>query len=141
LFGNLARKTQSPSVPRDEALLLMQTFEESGQGWFWSINAAGQLVYISESVAQLLGATAEKLIGQRFVDLFVSQEDSSGRRNLPFLLTRASAFDGVTLIPASGDVERFWLASGRPQFDRAGTFIGFRGSAIGAEHHHRARAP
>jgi diguanylate cyclase (GGDEF)-like protein/PAS domain S-box-containing protein len=118
----------------------MQTFEESGQGWFWSINAAGQLVYISESVAQLLGATAEKLIGQRFVDLFVSQEDSSGRRNLPFLLTRASAFDGVTLIPASGDVERFWLASGRPQFDRAGTFIGFRGSAMDTTDQRRSSA-
>ena len=103
----------------------MQTFEESAQGWFWSIDAGGCVVYISENVAEMLGTTATKLVGERFSDIFVSEEDGSGRKNLPFLLTKRSAFDGVTLMPAGDNAEHFWVASGRPQFGRSGEFRRF----------------
>jgi diguanylate cyclase (GGDEF)-like protein/PAS domain S-box-containing protein len=109
----------------------MQTFEQSAQGWFWSTDADGRLIYISNSVAQLLGTTGDTLVGARFSDVFVgAEEDGSGRRNLPFVLTKRSAFDSMTLRPASGEVERHWAVSGNPHFGRSGEFLGFRGSAI-----------
>jgi diguanylate cyclase (GGDEF)-like protein len=118
----------------------MQAFEDSGQGWFWSIDAFGNVIYISENVARSLGTTASKLIGQRFADIFVSEEDGSGRKNLPFLLTKRSAFDGVTLTPSGTDAEHYWVVSGRPQFGRSGEFLGFRGSAIETTSQRRSSA-
>jgi diguanylate cyclase (GGDEF)-like protein/PAS domain S-box-containing protein len=118
----------------------MQTFEESAQGWFWSIDASGRVVYISDTVARSLGATGAELIGQRFSDVFVAEENGSGRKNLPFLLSRRSAFNGVTLTCASGDAEHLWLASGRPQFGPSGEFLGFRGSAIDVTDQRRSSA-
>jgi diguanylate cyclase (GGDEF)-like protein/PAS domain S-box-containing protein len=136
----LARKNQALSVARGEAFLLLQTFEESAQGWFWSVDANGTIIYISENVADSLGTTAAKLVGQRLSDIFVSEEDGSGRRNLPFVLTRRSAFDGLTLKPAQGEFEHYWLASGRPHFGRLGEFLGFRGSAIDTTDQRRSSA-
>jgi hypothetical protein len=40
-----------------EALLLLQNYEESGEGWFWSTDAKGRLTYITDSVARLMGRT------------------------------------------------------------------------------------
>lgn len=110
--------------------MLIQTFEQSEHGWFWSISDTGQILYISENVAQLLGTTAAQLVGQRFADIFVSEADDSGRKNLPLLLTRRAAFDAVTLTTPDGSGKHYWQASGRPQFGRSGEFLGFRGSAI-----------
>jgi diguanylate cyclase (GGDEF)-like protein/PAS domain S-box-containing protein len=131
LFASRARQARKAVDKTTEALLLMQTFERSSQGWFWSADADSRLIYISDSVAQLLGTTPEALIGQRFSDVFaVAEEDSSGRRNLPFILAKRSPIGNLTLRPASGPVERFWVVSGNPHFDRSGEFLGYRGSAI-----------
>ena len=41
------------------------------------------------------------MLGRRFSDVFVAAEDDgSGRRNLPFVLTKRAAFDGMILRPA-----------------------------------------
>ncbi|UUR08848.1 EAL domain-containing protein [Sphingomonas glaciei] len=131
MFGNRVRQTRSPIDSTAEALLLMQGFERSCQGWFWSIDAAGRVVYISDSVAEILSSTTEALVGTGFSDLFVAaEEDSSGRRNLPFMLTKRSAFDDMTLRTADPDIERCWSVSGEPHFGRSGEFLGYRGSAI-----------
>ncbi|GAA4004566.1 EAL domain-containing protein [Sphingomonas humi] len=130
MFGSLARQFDNKQSTA-EALLLMQAFERSSQGWFWSVDDAGCLVYVSESVATLLDMSQRDLIGQRFTDIFmISGDDDSGRRNLPFLLTKCSPFEGVILRPVRSGLEKFWAVSGDPHFDRAGNLRGFRGSAI-----------
>ena len=66
-FGKLGNRmsSQKPDgAPRSkrhvlktaEALLLLQNYEESGQGWFWSTDAEGRISYITESVATSLEA-------------------------------------------------------------------------------------
>ncbi|WP_338502351.1 EAL domain-containing protein [Sphingomonas kaistensis] len=109
----------------------MRVFEESSQGWFWSVDADGRIVYLSEDVARLIGSTVADLAGQRLSDLFVAaDEDKSGRRNLPFVLTKRSPFNGMTLRSAREDVDRQWVVSGAPVTGRSGEYLGFRGSAI-----------
>src|SRR3990167_4282002 len=77
-----------------EALLLLQNYEESGLGWFWSTDARGRLTYITDSVAQLMGRTTGSLLGTAFTDLFLPVDSHGERqRTLPFLLTRQSKFD------------------------------------------------
>jgi diguanylate cyclase (GGDEF)-like protein/PAS domain S-box-containing protein len=112
-----------------EALLLLQNFEESGRGWFWSTDAEGRLSYISRSISELLGKSAEQLLGTPFVDLFSRAEDAAERqRSLPFILTKQSKFDDLPLQAAGGNEEIWWAVSGSPFYHGAGSFAGYRGS-------------
>jgi diguanylate cyclase (GGDEF)-like protein/PAS domain S-box-containing protein len=112
-----------------EALALLRNYEESGQGWFWSTDAKGRLTYITDSVARLMGRTSGALLGTPLVGLF-QPADSHGerQRTLPFLLTRQSRFEELPLRSAFEGDDRWWAISGRPQFDGAGKFAGYRGS-------------
>lgn len=119
-----------PSIKTKEALLLLQNYEETRQGWFWSTDPDGNLTYLTESVAQALGKTAKELIGTSFTQLFVSvEQDADNQRTLPFLLTKQTKFVELQLQAATENDEKCWWAvSGSPQFDKAGEFTGFRGS-------------
>jgi diguanylate cyclase (GGDEF)-like protein/PAS domain S-box-containing protein len=126
-----AEKNHSlPSSKTREALLLLQNYEETRQGWFWSTDQSGRLLYLTESVSEVLGRKPEDLLGRSFVDIFMpSTADSDRQRTLPFILTKQSKFDDLPLRAAaiSGD-ERWWAVSGQPQFDNSGNFTGYRGS-------------
>jgi diguanylate cyclase (GGDEF)-like protein len=117
------------SADLTESLLLMTSFEESRQGWFWSTDHAGHLTYLSSGIREALGEEAG-LAGARFADFFVAADDDAAvRGKLTFLLAKHCAFEKVTVRAVSGD-ERCWSVSGRPEFDRAGRFTGFRGSGL-----------
>ncbi|HMP46206.1 MAG TPA: EAL domain-containing protein [Sphingopyxis sp.] len=124
------RDEQGSTLATREALLLLRNYEDSRQGWFWSTDADGHIVYLTESVAQQLGRPAAELLGRPFLDLFLSSDAGSERqRSLPFLLTKQSKFDDLALRAAIPDgEERWWSVSGRPQFDAGGRFAGYRGS-------------
>ena len=112
-----------------EALLLLQNYEESGEGWFWSTDAKGRLTYITDSVARLMGRTNGSLLGTAFTELFLPVDGRGERqRTLPFLLTKQSKFDKLPLRSAFEGDDRWWAISGRPQFDGSGKFTGYRGS-------------
>ena len=132
LLGARAGKPRGDSAANlhtHEALLLLQNYEESGQGWFWSTDAGGRLTYITDSVARLMGRTAGTLLGTAFVDLFLPVDSHGERqRTLPFLLTKQSKFDELPLRSAFEGDDRWWAISGRPQFDGGGKFTGYRGS-------------
>jgi diguanylate cyclase (GGDEF)-like protein/PAS domain S-box-containing protein len=114
-----------------QLLLLLRTFEASSQGWFWSIDGDGCLTYISENVACSLSDEPALLLGRSFSDVFaLADEDHTGRKTLPFVLSKHASFEKMTLRPAADGDERYWAVSGRPQFDQAGRFIGYLGSAI-----------
>ncbi|UVO53562.1 EAL domain-containing protein [Sphingomonas sp. SUN039] len=112
-----------------EALLILKNHEESGQGWFWATNAAGELTYLTESISKVLSPEAESLIGTSFSNLFSHGEDSAGnRRTLAFALSKRSKIGKLAVVAANADEERWWEVSGSPQFDKSGEFCGFRGS-------------
>src|SRR3990167_1644741 len=123
------RGDAAPNLHTHEALALLQNYEESGQGWFWSTDAKGRLTYITDSVARLMGRTSGALLGTPLVDLFLPVDSHGERqRTLPFLLTRQSKFEQLPLRSAFEGDDRWWAISGRPQFDAAGKFTGYRGS-------------
>lgn len=119
-----------PSIETKEALRLLQNYEETRQGWFWSTDKDGNLTYVTESVAQILDKKTIELIGTPFTQLFVdTQQSDENQRTLPFLLTKRSKFLELQLQAAtSNDDVRWWEVSGSPQFDHFGEFSGYRGS-------------
>ena len=125
------RPETAPGIQTREALLLLQNYEESGQGWFWSTDADGRLTYITQYVAEQMGRTATALLGASFSDLFLPVDSHGERqRTLPFLLTKQSKFDELPLRCAFEGDQRWWAVSGRPHFDGGGRFTGYRGSGI-----------
>ncbi|MEP7350849.1 MAG: EAL domain-containing protein [Sphingorhabdus sp.] len=136
-FGRLSSrlKTQNavslPSRKTKEALLLLQNYEETRQGWFWSADQHGCLTYLTESIAELFGKKPAELLGQPFCDLFFPTEGCAHRqRTLPFILVKQSKFEDLPLRAARLEDERWWAVSGQPQFDKNGNFTGYRGSGV-----------
>ncbi|URD60409.1 EAL domain-containing protein [Sphingomonas sp. KRR8] len=131
-FGSRRRSVGVASGAEDyeETSLLLGAFEASLQGWFWSVDPEGRLTYISKSVADLLERTPDQLLGMSFAGLFEqADDDQSGRRTLPFVLSRRLPFEKIILRPAAGTMARQWAVSGAPQFAN-GHFSGYRGVAI-----------
>ena len=123
----------SPPAPRDEmqqAHLLLRNFECSGQGWFWSSDAEGNLAYVSPVVAEQLGREPAELLGQPFHSLFVVERDEDGgnERTLPLILSASKTFSGLTVRAATQNTEIWWSISGRPQFSDQGVFSGYLGN-------------
>ena len=136
-FNKLSSRIQSqntaslPSKRTDEALLLLQNYEETRQGWFWSTDRDGCLLYLTESVAEMLGKKSSELLGTKFVALFTPVESHADRqRTLPFILVKQSKFDELPLRAAGLEDERWWAVSGQPQFDQDGNFTGYRGNGV-----------
>ena len=134
-FGRIGSRAARPrgdaaaNLQTREALLLLQNYEESGRGWFWSTDTDGRLTYITDPVAQTMGRSATALLGTPFTDLFLAADSHGERqRTLPFLLTRQSKFDVLPLRGAFEGDDRWWAISGRPQYDADGKFTGYRGS-------------
>ncbi|WP_447760491.1 putative bifunctional diguanylate cyclase/phosphodiesterase [Sphingopyxis panaciterrae] len=135
-FGKLGsriagQRVATPKLPTHEALLLLQNYEESGQGWFWSTDAKGRITYITDATARLMGRSGGGLLGTSFTELFLPVDSHGERqRTLPFLLTKQSKFDELPLRSAFEGDDRWWAVSGRPQFDHGGNFAGYRGSGM-----------
>lgn len=126
-----ATNPAAPNIKTKEALRLLQNYEETRQGWFWSTDKDGNLTYLTESVAQILAKSSNALLGTPFTQLFVGLEQSEeNQRTLPFLLTKQTKFMELQLQAATQEEDdiRWWSVSGSPQFDSAGIFTGYRGS-------------
>jgi diguanylate cyclase (GGDEF)-like protein/PAS domain S-box-containing protein len=126
--------TQQPkhySMSSKEALLLLQSYEESRQGWFWSTDSDGNIVYITEYVAEMAGGNIANLQGKPFVELFAKSLDHEAtQRSLPFIFTKNSKFEELRLKMLVGEDVRWWSVSGQPQFSETGEFSGFRGNGV-----------
>ncbi|MEH6759506.1 MAG: hypothetical protein V7676_18695, partial [Parasphingorhabdus sp.] len=46
-----------------EALLLLQNYEETRQGWFWSTDETGNITYVTDSLAEAMNQSQQGLIG------------------------------------------------------------------------------
>jgi diguanylate cyclase (GGDEF)-like protein/PAS domain S-box-containing protein len=111
------------------ALLLLQTFEESKRGWFWSTDAENRLTYISELACKVLGKPIDQLIGSPLPDLFYPpQRGEEQQRSLSFILTKQTRFDELPLQARTSEGEIWWAVTGRAYHDAHGNFLGYRGS-------------
>ncbi len=113
-----------------EALALLQNYEDSGQGWFWSTDNSGRLTYLTEAAATFIGKSSSEMLGTPLVDMFFKHGENDNQRSLPFILTKQSRFDSMQLRAAVDGEERWWAVSGSPQYDGSGNFTGYRGNGV-----------
>jgi diguanylate cyclase (GGDEF)-like protein/PAS domain S-box-containing protein len=128
--------TEAPRAPpassseREQAILLLQDYEASGAGWFWSTDSEGRITYISDCVARQLGSSRSDLLGKTFHTLFVIErdEDDIVERTLPLILTSRKTFSDLAVRAATDEEVVWWSISGRPQVAPNGDFLGYRGN-------------
>ena len=121
-----------------KARRFVDDFEASGRGWFWETNADGMLAYASEALAGHLGVEAPALIGRRFGDLLMVEEEGEDRQSLFYHLTARFPFADLAVRAAGGETS--WLLSGTPNFDPYGRFLGFRGLGTNLSEQRRSDA-
>ena len=73
--GTARRAASSGRV--EDSLSLVENFERSGQGWFWTTDPTGCLSYLTESLAETLGVDPVSVIGSAFSDHFVRCDDGA----------------------------------------------------------------
>ena len=111
---------------------LLDSFEAAGLGWFWATDAQGRLIYLSQNAALKLGWNDGEAIGKPLGDLFMTEQDDDPNRTerpLALLLSARNSISQLNVRLAVAGQEVWWEIAGKPQFDEAQRFTGYRGSA------------
>ncbi len=118
------------TIPSDLAIGFIQDFERAGNGWFWSSDSTGRLIYVSEQFAAKYGKLASEMAGLPLTSLFVSEQtdEEKSERSLQLMISARKPFSELPLHAAIDDDEIWWSVSGRPQRDRNGEFTGYYGN-------------
>ncbi|HEV2748061.1 MAG TPA: EAL domain-containing protein [Allosphingosinicella sp.] len=114
-----------------DAASFIETFEDSGKGWFWEVDAGGQLTYLSGSLAKEVQRSGGHASGLRLTELTADCRDHDAEglgseRTLAFYLSRHLPFTDLT-VRSANDATLLWSLTGRPIISEAGEVLGFRG--------------
>ncbi len=111
-----------------ERLAMLDELEQSGLGWFWASDAAGNLTYLSASIAARLDLPLDALIGQPLTTIFTAAESDGRGKSLSLMLGAHKAFAGMAVRAARRPQGAVLRLSGQPILSTSGKFVGFRGT-------------
>ena len=131
LFAN---RRQADDAARKAQML--DSFESAGLGYFWSTDALGNLEYLTPSAFRNLGWNRKAVTGTPIGKHLLPAEDpdKGSERPLSYLLSAKNAISGLTVKLKTDIGIVWWEISGKPLFDAAGDFVGYRGSAKDITH-------
>ncbi len=116
-------------------LQVLDDYEQTGISWIWATDNEDHLIYFSPSAETHLKEGLEELLDHPLAELFEIDPDNGDRSDRPLnfqLKARNKIADlPVRLITERSlppGKERWWSLSGHPKFDKAGKFVGYRGS-------------
>jgi diguanylate cyclase (GGDEF)-like protein/PAS domain S-box-containing protein len=109
----------------------LEDFAEASGGWFWETDAELRFSYLSLSVEPITGAPPEWHYGKTREEIGLPQSigDEAFAAYAQTLAERRP-FDDFEFPRAGPDGVRWLRSSGRPVFDRAGVFQGYRGVGL-----------
>lgn len=109
----------------------LNDFASTMNGWFWETDVENRFTYFSPSVEAFAGAPAEWHYGKTREELGapLSVTEADWSRHLE-LLARREPFEGFLFKRVGPNGENWLRTSGRPFYDEAGNFAGYRGSAV-----------
>ncbi|MWV28245.1 EAL domain-containing protein [Aurantiacibacter rhizosphaerae] len=117
-----------------ERLEMLDSFEASDLAWFWATGADCRLTYLSTKAMAQFDA-GRVIIGTPVAKLMqtVSEEEHHGEtKPMSYLLSSRSNFSELVVSINGEDGNKssckWWLLTGRPQFDKKRNFKGYRGT-------------
>lgn len=121
-----ARKAAEDALRESE--LRFHDIVNASADWVWEVDAQGRYTYVSESVRDLLGHTAEEIMGKTPFDLMPPTEAERVRAEFAAVAARKAPFRDLENINLHQDGSlRYVLTNGMPILDEAGNLLGYRG--------------
>ncbi|MDP4575456.1 EAL domain-containing protein [Qipengyuania sp. G39] len=126
-----ARSSASPDgVSADEKAAVVEQIEDSGAYGFWTTDSRGNVVYLSRWIVEAVGKDFAALVHQPMQHVFAPVEGETDGRSLGLKLGTRKSFSGLAVKAETDGSKLVLRLSGRPLYDDAGDFLGFRGTAI-----------
>ena len=115
------------NVEEAEAVARFRSFAEVAADWLWETDEALRISFLSEGYGAQAALTPEQSLGQVMPDLWRGDASLRARIELrqPFRWAKARW-------PSEQGEAADFLICGRPTFDQAGGFAGYRGIALAA---------
>nr|WP_049961935.1 EAL domain-containing protein [Methylobacterium sp. B34] len=110
--------------------LLLNEFEESASDWLWETDADLRLQHVSPRLIEVAGSSERQLMGlplERLLLPPVAPPRSHSSTTLWGCIAERRAFRNLHLQLDIAGERRTWCLSGKPTFNRAGAFSGYRG--------------
>lgn len=126
--SRMLRKTPASALSDGERLAMLDELEQSGLGWFWASDAAGNLTYLSGAIAARLDLELGDLLGQPLTAIFTAADREGRGKSLSLMLGAHKAFSGLAVRAARKPDAGVLRLAGQPLFKPDGTFAGFRGT-------------
>src|SRR5690606_39022862 len=103
---------------------------EASADWIWETDAEGRLVYLSERFAEVMGLAPEQYLMRPLGGLVGDRDGANGAVDLREAMAARRPFRDILCRPENGsDEPRVVRFAGKPVFDGAGRFRGYRGTA------------
>jgi diguanylate cyclase (GGDEF)-like protein len=122
-------RAQEELQEQSQLVQLLRDFDASGSDWLWELDGDFRLTYVSREMVSHLGLRAGDLIGLTIFHLLDPNRRirsiSAGMRSLFEHLEGGLAFRD--LVVPTGEGQKWWSLSGKPQLDLAGKCVGWRG--------------
>ncbi len=106
-------------------------FAVASSDWFWESDASHRYAYVSERLPDILGRDPVPVFGHSLLDLATLVEDADTWLEYKADIEAGRPFRDleVSFQDESGDTRVFRI-SAQPVFDKAGAFVGYRGTGI-----------
>jgi len=135
-------RSSGAARPKAVGAGVLSDVEELGIGMFWATDAEGRLSFLSQRALEELGYSDGDLIGKPLAQVFAEVDSEPGapqQRALGFKLNAHARIEEHVIAVKATKGEfgtRWWRLNGRPLIDAAGTFLGYRGSAVDITSHY-----
>jgi PAS domain S-box-containing protein len=125
----LLRAADAAELERQREIikLLLHDFEAGASDWLWETGPDGDLVYVSDRLAQVLRRDQDQLIGAKLHEAVGMAQSASGWRDLAVLMARRQPVRDLELPVRGKGRTAWWQLNARPLHDAAGAFLGYRG--------------
>lgn len=147
-FRNLLHRAnpQTPQATGDDgvdvalARLRLENFEKISADWLWETNGAGELVYLSAKLADILSHPIDRLLGKRLCDIGGLPGHLGPWQALQSIMAGQQPIEAVEVpVKISGE-RRWWQLAGHVLRQADGQFLGYRGVGRDVTEQHRAEA-
>lgn len=107
---------------------LLRSFEDSGDGWVWQSDTAGNFTYVSSAFERATGCDEGALVGSSAIDFFETDTASgaSAGRSMRLIMPAHKAFHNRIVRIGEGERLTYWSVAGSPIF-LGEDFAGYRG--------------
>ncbi len=116
--------------------LLLKDFESGSSDWLWETGRTGELIYVPDRLAELLGRDRDRLCGASLYQTAGTPDPMMGWHEVNSHFANARGFSDVEVPAIINGEEHWWRLTARSLHDANGKCIGFRGvcSDVTARH-------